>query len=153
MAAMMFPSIWPMVGVYAILRGPAVRGMPAPRGRRGVRRRLPRGLDRGGLVPTGCSLRCWHSIDAFSWDRGGRFVAGGVILVAAVYQLTPLKSRAYAVSGPLVFLIGAGTTVVRGALRMGVAHGAWCLGCCWALMAALFALGVMSVGWMTWSRR
>ena len=31
---------------------------------------------------------------------------------------------------------------------MGIAHGAWCLGCCWALMAALFALGVMSVGWM-----
>jgi hypothetical protein len=35
-----------------------------------------------------------------------------------------------------------------GALRMGVEHGAWCVGCCWALMAALFALGVMSVGWM-----
>ena len=31
---------------------------------------------------------------------------------------------------------------------MGAVHGAWCLGCCWALMAALFALGVMSVGWM-----
>ncbi len=35
-----------------------------------------------------------------------------------------------------------------GALRMGLAHGAWCVGCCWGLMAALFALGVMSVGWM-----
>jgi predicted metal-binding membrane protein len=35
-----------------------------------------------------------------------------------------------------------------GALRMGTIHGAWCVGCCWALMAALFALGVMSVGWM-----
>ena len=35
-----------------------------------------------------------------------------------------------------------------GALRMGVEHGAWCVGCCWALMAALFALGVMSIGWM-----
>jgi predicted metal-binding membrane protein len=31
---------------------------------------------------------------------------------------------------------------------MGIAHGAWCIGCCWALMAALFALGVMSIGWM-----
>jgi hypothetical protein len=36
----------------------------------------------------------------------------------------------------------------RGAFRMGVEHGAWCVGCCWALMAALFALGVMSVAWM-----
>ena len=35
-----------------------------------------------------------------------------------------------------------------GALRMGVVHGGWCVGCCWALMAALFALGVMSLGWM-----
>src|SRR5256714_6154029 len=35
-----------------------------------------------------------------------------------------------------------------GALRMGIEHGAWCVGCCWALMAALFALGVMSIGWM-----
>jgi Predicted metal-binding integral membrane protein (DUF2182) len=35
-----------------------------------------------------------------------------------------------------------------GALRMGLEHGAWCVGCCWALMAALFAVGVMSVGWM-----
>jgi predicted metal-binding membrane protein len=35
-----------------------------------------------------------------------------------------------------------------GALRMGALHGAWCVGCCWALMAALFALGIMSLGWM-----
>src|SRR5262249_874718 len=35
-----------------------------------------------------------------------------------------------------------------GALRMGTEHGAWCVGCCWGLMAALFALGVMSIGWM-----
>ena len=35
-----------------------------------------------------------------------------------------------------------------GALRMGIEHGGWCVGCCWALMAALFALGVMSIGWM-----
>lgn len=33
-------------------------------------------------------------------------------------------------------------------MRIGLEHGAWCVGCCWALMAALFALGVMSVGWM-----
>jgi predicted metal-binding membrane protein len=35
-----------------------------------------------------------------------------------------------------------------GALRMGAVHGTWCLGCCWALMAALFALGAMSLAWM-----
>jgi predicted metal-binding membrane protein len=35
-----------------------------------------------------------------------------------------------------------------GALRMGLVNGGWCVGCCWALMATLFALGVMSLGWM-----
>ena len=47
-----------------------------------------------------------------------------------------------------MFLLTAWRPGRLGALRMGVEHGAWCVGCCWALMAALFALGVMSIGWM-----
>src|SRR5439155_900589 len=49
---------------------------------------------------------------------------------------------------PLQFITHAWRDGPVGALRMGVEHGAWCVGCCWALMAGLFALGVMSVGWM-----
>ena len=41
-----------------------------------------------------------------------------------------------------------GATAASGALQMGATHGAWCVGCCWALMASLFALGVMSIAWM-----
>ena len=42
----------------------------------------------------------------------------------------------------------------RGALRIGVGHGGWCIGCCWALMSLLFAVGVMSITWMLqYSRR
>jgi predicted metal-binding membrane protein len=37
---------------------------------------------------------------------------------------------------------------VRGPLQVGLMHGGWCIGCCWALMASLFALGVMSIAWM-----
>ena len=48
---------------------------------------------------------------------------------------------------PLGFLLGRWRDGVSGALRMGVRHGGWCVGCCWALMASLFALGVMSIGW------
>jgi hypothetical protein len=48
----------------------------------------------------------------------------------------------------MVFLLGGWRDGSGGALRLGVEHGAWCVGCCWALMAALFALGVMSIPWM-----
>jgi predicted metal-binding membrane protein len=48
----------------------------------------------------------------------------------------------------LGFLLGSWRDGLPGALRMGASHGAWCVGCCWALMAALFALGVMSVAGM-----
>jgi predicted metal-binding membrane protein len=49
---------------------------------------------------------------------------------------------------PLGFLLGAWRDGRRGAPRMGVRHGAWCVGCRWALMASLFALGLMSLVWM-----
>ena len=84
-----------------------------------------------------------------AWDRAGRYVAGGVLLAAAIYQLTPAKDACLRrCRGPLAFSSRAGAMGGTGALRMGVEHGAWCVGCCWALMAALFALGVMSVAWM-----
>jgi predicted metal-binding membrane protein len=72
-----------------------------------------------------------------------------VILAAAAYQLTPLKDACLEkCRSPLAFLMTAWRPGRVGARRMGIEHGAWCVGCCWALMAALFALGVMSVGWM-----
>ena len=49
---------------------------------------------------------------------------------------------------PLGFLLGSWRDGLTGALNMGARHGAWCVGCCWALMASLFALGVMSLAWM-----
>ena len=81
--------------------------------------------------------------------RGRPYVAGAVIVGAAVYQLTPLKDACLTkCRSPLAFLLTAWRPGRLGALRMGIEHGAWCVGCCWALMAALFALGVMSLGWM-----
>jgi predicted metal-binding membrane protein len=89
------------------------------------------------------------SIGALSWDEAGPYVAGGVVVLAAVYQLTPLKDVCLRhCRGPLSFLLAHWRDGRFGALRMGIVHGGWCVGCCWALMAALFALGVMSVGWM-----
>jgi predicted metal-binding membrane protein len=84
-----------------------------------------------------------------AWDEAGPYVAGAVIFAAGIYQLTPLKDACLGrCRGPLGFLLTAWKPGRIGALRMGVEHGGWCVGCCWALMASLFALGVMSVGWM-----
>src|SRR6185369_14710769 len=84
-----------------------------------------------------------------SWQHGGRWLAGGTLVVAAAFELTPLKDVCLGkCRSPLGFLIGAWRDGLRGAFAMGAKHGAWCVGCCWALMASLFALGVMSIAWM-----
>ena len=76
-------------------------------------------------------------------------MAGGVLALTAVYELTPLKDVCLAhCRSPLGFLLGHWRDGRRGALEMGARHAGWCLGCCGGLMVALFALGVMSLTWM-----
>ena len=152
MAAMMFPAIWPMVVMYArIHNGRRERGNEVPVGALAL-------FVGGYLVAwSAAGLIAYSVFEIFrsadvaflAWDEGGRYVAAGVLLGAAVYQLTPLKDVCLRkCRSPLMFLMHSWRPGAVGALRMGVEHGAWCVGCCWALMAALFALGVMSIGWM-----
>ena len=69
-----------------------------------------------------------------------------LLIVAGVYQLTPFKRACLgACQSPLGFLISRWRGGWSGALRMGVEHGAYCVGCCWALMLLLFAGGVMNL--------
>jgi predicted metal-binding membrane protein len=145
MAAMMFPSLAPTVALYA-------------------RMTCRRGLDRPSLFTAGYLL-VWGGagLGAYGlfrlggslfggdlvWHTGGRWFAAGVLAVAALYEITPLKDVCLAkCRSPLGFLLSTWRDGRLGALRMGVRHAGWCLGCCWALMAALFALGVMSLTWM-----
>jgi predicted metal-binding membrane protein len=144
MAAMMFPSVSPTVALYARMR----------RGRDAVAPLLfaagylavwsaagaaAYGVFRAGRALLGGQL---------AWDAGGRWLAGGILIVAAIYELTPSKDLCLSkCRSPLGYLMGSWRDGRAGALRMGAGHGAWCLGCCWALMAALFALGVMSIAW------
>jgi predicted metal-binding membrane protein len=145
MAAMMFPSTAPTAALYS--RMTRTRSPVAP------------------LVFAGGYLLTWTAAgvvafaisdlggrafgDALAWDRGGRWFAGAVLAIAAVYELTPFKNACLGkCRSPLGFLLGSWRDGISGALQMGVKHGAWCVGCCWALMAALFALGVMSIAWM-----
>jgi predicted metal-binding membrane protein len=79
----------------------------------------------------------------------GPVLAGGVLFAAGLYQLTPFKLACLRhCRSPLAFLLAHWRSGALGALRMGAAHGLYCLGCCWALMLVMFAGGVMSVGLM-----
>jgi predicted metal-binding membrane protein len=85
---------------------------------------------------------------AISWDGGGRYVVAAILVAAAAYQLTPLKDRCLThCRSPVAFVLNHWRAGRAGALRMGIEHGGWCVGCCWALMVSLFALGVMSLAW------
>jgi predicted metal-binding membrane protein len=145
MAAMMFPSLAPTVALYARMtrRTGQVRPLVFAGsyllvwGAAGL---VAYGVFRLGRTMLGGDL---------TWHAGGRWFAAGVLGLAAVYELTPLKDRCLAeCRSPLGFLLGTWRDGVRGSFEMGARHAAWCLGCCWALMAALFALGVMSLTWM-----
>ena len=73
-------------------------------------------------------------------------VSALVLAIAGVYQLTPLKQICLTkCRSPLSFLMQKWRTGIGGAFRMGVHHGAYCVGCCWALMLILFAGGVMNL--------
>jgi Predicted metal-binding integral membrane protein len=153
MAAMMFPSAAPMVSMYVnIQRGRRRREMPVVAG--------------ASACFVGGYLLVWSfagvlaylvfaavgrvGVTWLGWSRGGRWIAVAVLLAAALYEVTPLKRACLGrCRSPLSFLLSSWRSGRRGAVQMGARHGAWCLGCCWALMAALFALGVMSLAWMT----
>lgn len=77
------------------------------------------------------------------------WLPAAVLALAGVYQLTPLKSACLVrCRSPLGFLLGRWRDGVGGALAMGLRHGAFCLGCCWALMGLLFVGGVMNIVWV-----
>jgi predicted metal-binding membrane protein len=149
---MMFPSIAPMVLTYRNLqRGRATRGQVVAAG--------STALFVGGYLAVWAAsgllayavLKGGRSLvgGTFAWDHAGRWTAAGLLLLAAAYEFTPIKHACLRrCRSPLAFLVGSWRDNRRGALAMGIEHGSWCLGCCWALMVALFALGAMSITWM-----
>jgi len=76
-------------------------------------------------------------------------LAGAILMAAGGYQLTPFKGRCLIqCQSPLGFLLSNWREGASGALQMGLRHGAYCLGCCWALMATALAVGMANVWWM-----
>ncbi len=150
MVAMMLPSALPTILVFrrAILNDPQVRA-PVARtyafaagyvlawiGFSVVATLLQWGLAEAALLsPMMVATSPW--------------LGGALLIVAGAYQWTPLKNTCLRhCRSPLAFLVEHWKPGMPGALRIGLYHGLYCVGCCWALMLLLFAGGVMSLLWI-----
>jgi len=145
MVAMMFPSVAPMTLIFASVTHSRGEGI------------VPTAAfvlgylmvwTVAGLVPLAAlqlANQMW--ISPPMWLPR---VGGAMIILAGIYQFTPLKDACLrACRTPLGFILshdfGGGST---SAIRAGTSHGLYCLGCCWALMAVLAVLGLMNIAWM-----
>ena len=150
MAAMMLPSALPMVLLYDRIAGRRRPGrLPAVSTTLFVASYLGvwtvYGLAAYGIYR---GIGALH-LGFLEWSRGGAYTAGALIVVAGIYELTPLKDVCLRhCRSPLHFVVGGWKGGPFGAVRMGAAHGSYCVGCCAGLMLLLFALGVMSLFWM-----
>jgi predicted metal-binding membrane protein len=132
MAAMMLPSTSPLVLLYA-----------------------KRSTAAHSALLTAGYLLVWAAIGLAAYevamrlpDPGDR-VVGAVLIAAGLYQLTPLKTACLKrCRNPVDFLVTHWHPGRVGALRLGVEHGAYCVGCCWALMGVLIVAGSMSLAWV-----
>jgi predicted metal-binding membrane protein len=142
MAAMMFPSVAPTVALYSRMsRKPLTPAMFV------IGYLITWTVAGVAAFVIGMAVRAVAG--DFTWEHAGRYLTGATLLFAAGYELTPLKNVCLSkCRSPLGFLLGSWRDGWSGALRMGIRNGAWCVGCCWALMASLFALGIMSPIWM-----
>ncbi len=150
MIGMMLPSATPMTLLYAgMVRKANIQGTPLP----------PTSLFVSGYV----TIWCLFSIGATLTQSvlhhaalltpmmmsNSHLLGGGLFLVAGLYQLTPWKNVCLEhCRSPLSFITDHWRTGRTGAFRMGLVHGIYCLGCCWALMGLLFFGGVMNLLWI-----
>jgi predicted metal-binding membrane protein len=147
MVAMMFPTIGPMVLAHRVVVRHRGEGWPPTAafvlGYLFVWTAI-------GLAPL-CALLAFQNLPATVGSSVWlHVVAGAILLVAGLYQFTPWKAVCLkACRSPFAFILGhdfGGGR--RSAFRAGVSHGAYCLGCCWALMSVLVVVGLMNLVWM-----
>jgi predicted metal-binding membrane protein len=154
MIAMMTPSAAPMVLLHATL---VRRGSAAGTG---ANPSLPTMAFVAGylaiwlvfaLIATSieATLERFYFVSPMSMWSESPALTGTLLLAAGVYQFTPLKAACLdSCRSPIEFLSRHWRSGMRGALQVGVVHGAYCVGCCWALMLLLFAGGVMNLIWV-----
>ena len=148
MLAMMLPSAAPMILLFMAVNDKSEDGSRLAgaafvigyvftwAGFSAVATMLQWGLEMGGLLTSAMA-------------SNSLFLGGGLLVAAGIWQLTPLKHACLRhCRSPLHFLAHGWREGADGALRMGLEHGAFCLGCCWVLMTLLFYGGVMNLWWI-----
>ena len=150
MPGMMLPSATPMILTFATVnRRKRERGQPF----------VPTMVFTAGYLVAWGLFGVFAAMTDWALERAalispmtGRLTPtlGAIVVVAAgIYQLSPLKSVCLRhCRSPFDFVLNHWRDGASGALRMGVAHGLYCLSCCWFLMALMFAAGIMSLLWM-----
>jgi predicted metal-binding membrane protein len=151
MVGMMLPSAAPMILTFArINRGKRARGQTY----------TPTALFTAGYLLAWGGFSVAATLAQWGLERASLLapmamkttspLLGGLLFIAAgLYQLTPLKSVCLrSCRSPFDFVVNHWRDGAGGALRMGVEHGLYCLGCCWILMALLFAVGAMNLLWV-----
>ncbi|MBA2743790.1 MAG: DUF2182 domain-containing protein [Chthoniobacterales bacterium] len=150
MVAMMLPTAAPMILTFAAV---------ARNRRRADRPYVPVAVFAAGYVAIWCAFSIVAALGQWLLHRqallssamaSSSALLGGVLLLAAgVFQFTPLKRTCLThCRAPLEFIMTRWREGRGGAFLMGIEHGAFCTGCCWALMALLFVLGVMNIFWI-----
>ena len=150
MVAMMLPSAAPTILLYAtVSRRRRLEGRPA----------VPTAVFTLGyllvwtLYATAAAGAQWElhrrALLSPAMASASPLLAGGLLVAAGLYQWMPFKGACLSqCRSPLGFFSAEWREGARGALRMGMRHGTYCVGCCWLLMALLFVSGVMNVLWV-----
>jgi predicted metal-binding membrane protein len=146
-AAMMLPSSLPLVGLYA--RASA----RAPQRRRAMTAFLGGYAlvwSAFGLAAFGADAGLHAAVNSSPWLKSHDWwIGGSVLALAGAFQFTSLKDACLdKCRHPTQFMTRYYERGVGGGLRLGMRHGAFCVGCCWALMLVMFAAGVASLIWM-----
>jgi predicted metal-binding membrane protein len=149
MVGMMAPSVSPMLLLFAATRaGRAQRGVSPATLAFGLGYVAVWTAFSGAAAVAQWGLHQAAMLSAGMASSSGR-LSGAILIAAGAYQLTPWKGKCLThCRSPLGFLMTNWRDGIGGAFRMGFRHGAYCLGCCWALMCVLFVVGVMNLVWV-----
>jgi predicted metal-binding membrane protein len=145
MVAMMFPAAAPMISMYARTQRSRRSGATSLF----VGSYLSLWIAFGALALVSAALiERWADASPWVADNWGR-LGGALIVVAGLYQLSPLKDVCLSkCRSPMSFILSSWRQGRRGAIVMGFHHGIVCMGCCWMLFLILVPIGVMNVGAM-----